>query len=693
MAALTLPSEPKALVEAIDSIVDAAVLARAPYEVIWKFNNKYLQGARNLRVQSWKTAQISGGWGEVGDKGVMKMRLDIAAVKMQRELGRLLRMNTLPLVRAKSLGLDSQRRRAVGQVTLDSLVTGGDPDQTKLEAFSVVLRYGTVGLQASEDTTDGVSRPSLEVVTPMELFPVPGRIQELGQMVGIGRRRKVPLPWLKSQVSKRQSSRKLSRKDSDLHIENISYGEATEVSGYDYPAIDITGWSSESSQGDPQDPNKEWVTLTEIWMYGTDKQRVGRYVAKVGCKILTDIEYEAEEQPPCPLGHARYINTGSFYGVSYLQLCVPLAREAEEMLANAFRNVKEFDLFGTTLIPREWGVQIDTLTARGKPKYAHYDPDTMSAKPGGMERITPTNSGNMPANILNLCLGVIDQVTGDSEIFAGKSSGRQESGVGIGMLFETGSVHQIPVGVEFETMYATVYRSILANAKKFVGESAVEIAIIDDMVAGIVLDSQGRMALDDTNQVPGPFDVIVGIRERQPHLVEQRAQELIQMHQLGILDPDDMVWINYSEDLGLPLGRQEVVEEYRKAMLRNIVQFNDGKTPSPVIVSSLDDHKIQLKRLKVFMARPEVSLASVEVRQAIENRYNQHMVALGGYPEQMPFPEEMGMSQEQTPGAQQGPGMSALQWGQSGSIENAPPQLQEALAAVANQQQAPSMEF
>ena len=121
----------------------------------------------------------------------------------------------------------------------------------------------------------------------------------------------------------------------------------------------------------------------------------------------------------------------------------------------------------------------------------------------------------------------------------------------------------------------------------------------------------------------------------------------------------------------MPAGYETEIEEIRKCKFRNLVQWNDGKTPGGVTTSALDMHKIQMAYMKRFMAQPIFGFADEKVRDAFEQRYNFHQQALGGFPEGMPYPEDAAASAAQSPDS----------WGSAGGMDPSqlPPQLAKML--------------
>ncbi len=104
------------------------------------------------------------------------------------------------------------------------------------------------------------------------------------------------------------------------------------------------------------------------------------------------------------------------------------------------------------------------------------------------------------------------------------------------------------------------------------------------------------------------------------------------MMQAGLLTPLEFIIMNYRENWDFPIGNRSVWENYVKAVLMNLILFNDGQTPgilpgaregapNGVFYSeSSDKPEVHLLAMEDFMAGPEFALASDAVLDAFFER-------------------------------------------------------------------------
>jgi len=173
----------------------------------------------------------------------------------------------------------------------------------------------------------------------------------------------------------------------------------------------------------------------------------------------------------------------------------------------------------------------------------------------------------------------------------------------------------------------------------------VEVSLLDDSLAGISLDpATGSMQLSE-NGIPHPDEITVTVRAMLPKSKEQEKMELMEALKMGTIDMFEYRVMARKRGLEVPVGNEAEWQNYRRAMLENIVLFGDGKTPGKVIFNILDMHDVHMRVLQAFMARPEFYQASAPVRDAFTKHYEAHLFATGTLPDQAPNIE--GAAQEE----------------------------------------------
>jgi hypothetical protein len=228
-----------------------------------------------------------------------------------------------------------------------------------------------------------------------------------------------------------------------------------------------------------------------------------------------------------------------------------------------------------------------------------------------------------------------------SQMMAGDAPGRTDSGAGFSFLWETSGIPLSPTSKNIADGVSGIYRAMLRLLKDFwPDQKVVAISQLDDSLAGIVLDPQDGTLSLSKNAIPHPDEVNVSIASEVPVSKEQQKMELKEALEKQRITLEEYSFSVRKQGLDLPVGMALEWENYRRAMLENIILFGDGEKSGEVIVSPNDVHRVHLNVLMAFMARPEFFASSVKVRNAFQSHVEEHQAGLGGYPEQMPMPEE-----------------------------------------------------
>jgi len=668
VAKVQLPKDKSALADVLKEAVDRAKSYRNPLSIEWQVNYWWMQGVRHFTITSYQSGRVMPSF-ESSD-GKLNFRYEDALDKYQRELGRILRIQTRPKARRKALGLESVRKAAVAQVVLDHIVGDLDTESTDMALCEGLLMYGTMGIATWVDKSPGVFLDvEMEVVPPWQILPIPAKCTIAKDRSALIRHRSVPLKWLKEVRPKF----KYPKDATQLEIEYVPIGEKTsdddeaDIYGTGVGGTTTAKEQSSTTQRKYDDAEEPYVELVEAWVH-SKRGRLDRYIAMAGRAILEDTDYAgwpSNKKPVMPMEIVRHHHSGGFWGRSFLGPLIPVNQETEKMLGNLFKNVQELDNFGFMLLPATWGVKKEHLKSTARPKVIFYEPD-YTAPTLKADRFQPTNTGDFPGRVASMGNQIMDRLSRESPMYSGQAAGRMDSASGHGLLMETANIPIVPVGTSIAMGYVNAYRVILQRARELLDDtSMLELAVIDDHVAGVSIDgATGGMALDDNNPIPDPDEVWLDIMEREPKAKDERKQELQGLMQMQVIDPVDFWWINHKEDLGFPegIGAKAIVDSILTCMYRNIVQWNDGKNPQEVVTSPHDRHIIHKRVLEAFMARPTFSLASEEVRDMFYARKKWHDAALGGFPEGVPKPEE-----------------AAEMWGSAGPQGPLPQGMQQAL--------------
>lgn len=642
---LNLPKSEKQLVEAIDNARAAVWSKRNAYYIACQMAYYYLQGIRNFRVTSFNDARLLIGY--ESDLGHLKFRNENLRDQYRTELGRFMRMDIRPSTEKKKWGLDSLRKSAVGQVTLDYQTRFISADDMKMRTFQPFLTFGTVGLLAyhTQGSSDQKGRVSVEVIPGWELYPMPSYPTCPDDLKAVVRRRSVPLAWLKDKANLKLPRGETGR--AKMQIMDVPHGMPPRGDGTfgDSDALEndstfVAEFKRKGgSDGKISDKMSEaYVYLEECWVLGPDNT-VSRYIVKVGDHIALDEDFGASgELVPMPLGIAKYIPDCGFYSMGFVHSLMSMNAQVEKMLQRVFKNISDLDDYGALFWPTSAGVGKKEWSKRdGGPRIIPFEPDPVTPQAQPFVQ-APFNIGDTPGKLVSMGNQWQDRLANQGPLFSGQAPGRTESAASLGFVFEVQNIGLAAPSHEIANAFAQVYRSMLFTAKAtFDQGQTLALTNIDDNVAGVVIDQQtGELSLTD-NPIPDFWDVVVDIRDRVPQSNEQKKQEMLMMLQMKLLDPVEFAIENYRSGLGFPIGQRHIWEQYRKAVFNNILMFGDGKQPRGSVYSPLNDNpELHLRALNDFTSRIEFALASPEVKKVFEEHKMMLQSQLPNFPGQMP---------------------------------------------------------
>jgi len=595
--------------------------------VEWLVNHYYLQGVRNFRTLNYRTGTVVAR--HETTSGKINYRFEAVLRKYQTELGRLIRLDEAPTVKREgNFSLDGMRNAAMAQAALDVCRRESRLERCKAPFLQCLLLYGTAGLAVwgKDSLQAGHVQPVVEVVPPWELIPLPVKSSLHADVEGVIRLRYLSMDELKKKVP--------AGAFNGIKPETIPvpYGQTPEDSG------DATGGSASFSRGNGQadasaivsgtsEKAKEdammWdaVKTAEVFIPNGDGT-LARYILWCGGKIVQDVRYEEDKEPPMmPLSIARYIDTGSFYGRAFVSVVRPTNVEVEYLLKQLFENAQDIDQFGILCLPTDMGIDVQQLKNTGKPRYLQYQPDLTvpEHKPFALR---PWNIGDWPGKVANMGRDILSELSGQGEMFEGGAPGRVDSAQGLGVIQETSSIPLSPTAESIARAYEGLYRAMLGLARDQWGENELAfLTHLDDSLVGVKMDPETGGITLDKSAVPHPRMVDLTIKAALPKSMQQRKLELLTMLERQLVSPRDFRRISQVEGLGFPLANRAEYENYRKAILHNILLFGDGKEPGRITMSATSDNpEIHLETLGDFMAKPEFMLASEAVREAFEQR-------------------------------------------------------------------------
>jgi hypothetical protein len=668
---ISLPSDKAQREAVVFDLITEGNGARNPQVIRWSIANLYLQGVRNFSNVNYNNGQVSVAY--ENEAGILQFRYDDIVSKYQSQLGRLLALDLSPHVRRRGISLDGMRKASVAQVVLDVALPEDKIERFKLDLCPTILMYGTAGVGR---WTEGPDSHGLEVIPPWQLLPLPLNISGPNDVRGLIRVRPVPLDWVKNlQITPGGRSKDWKGLDEvsvavgHLPVDMESMGEgilsmAGSGGGFFVHTSDMQDKDAGMASGKGKKKDEKNVPITqlvEVWTETSDGY-LGTYAIYAGVGKLKElyIHDHTAHRYPMPVRVIRDIPTGSFWGRSYVDTLIPLNHEIELALSSIFQAVNDFDLYGLLLWPTNLGDSV--LAERGQDgiKRIRYERDYTSPE------MTPTNIE--PAKMttpffqaVSLASTLNEKIANQpTEMMSGGAPGRVDSSAGLGFLYETSGIPLTPTAKNIAGGVSGVYRSLLRYLRDtWTDQKVVDVTSLDDSLAGIVLDAESGQLSLSMNAIPMPEEVDITISSEVPVSKAKEEAELKEALKDQRITQDEFNFEVRKRGLAIPVGDEVGWQNYRRAMLENIVLFGDGETPGKVTVSPYDLPRVHLDTLMAFVARPEFFAASVAVREAFYEHIKEHRGQMGMYPDQLPYaedsaeamlsPQQLGIPQQQQP--------------------------------------------
>lgn len=655
-AILELPprtgNEHQELIDALDALLNPALSERNVQQIGWWITDAYMQGVRSFDNFDFDRGELDVSY--ESEDGALHMRWEEPATRLQTEVGRLSRLDTRALVEKVAHSIESLRDSSLAQAIFNH-VESGDAEQEKIRFLYGLCMYGTYGLASwDNDESDNPMEFIKEMIPPWELLGFPAGTMNPTDVRAIGRTRLFPIVNLMKMPNFRMPPDKFLDK---LDIVELPYGAEVGsrlnpagtgptvspdgLGGFDsmFDEVHATQSASRSVKSQLKQPRRrteKFVRMREFWALGPDNT-INRYLARAGNWVGLDIDYRArKERVPFPIGIARYDELGRFYGGSFMGRIIPMAMEIENLMEALITNMADLDRFGFLMVPTGLGIDLEAFKdSTDEPRIVTYTPD-INEPQLGVNAIQPVNASDVPGKVAQFMLTAMDRVVAQGPLFSGTAPGRADSGEAFNTLAETGSTGLIPVGVQIESAYSTRYRWILHSVSRRLQanpdaiQGGLPLTKIENSIAGVSLDpATGRLKLDPQG-LPDAFAVNIGIASRDPNGGDRRRQEAIAFLDREMLSPLEFIVMSYREGWNYPVGNRGVWDNYIKAVLLNLIMFNDGTTVGElpfeqdgqgvIFNPNFDKAEVHLMAVEDFVSGPEFALASPEIQDAFFER-------------------------------------------------------------------------
>lgn len=549
-----------------------------------------------------------------------------------------------PLALRNQTSRDSIRQRSFTQVVADSITPATQLEEAVARFLYLLCSLGCCGIakHVTDNEVVGLTAED-EVIHPRELFPWPSLGWNYANQRGLVRQRLFPLSALRDHYRIKEETIKR------MYVYDKIIGERTDMERYNSENF-LAGPAqigTFDSPGPGQKTVERFVKLREMWVDGP-RGTCSRYIVSSGSHIIEDRDY-TKFACYTPIGVARFMETGSFYGAGMYDLLFSMVREFEKMIQQLIHNVKNLDKFPLALIPH--GTIHERIafkdTGDGM-RFVGYSPDPSMLGQSAIPRplkLEPPNSGQMPGNVAKFLGDMLEQMSPVRDLLSQK--GRVDSMSGLQYLDEQTQRTTVLASASTARAFGQAYKSATALAvqEMLTSQRALPVADLSTDIAGATIDFDSGNVTLTQNTTPDLSRIDFTIRGDMPQSTVARKAEAKEMAQRY---PDGnirlAVWaFKNNVNFDIDMSREQAAHD---TVTMNILRlYGDGETPGQLVLTPFTEYPdIQIYELRAFMSSPKMRMgvASKDVIDAFADYHQQLlMYGPGVLPEQMPDPTLM----------------------------------------------------
>lgn len=612
---ITLPKDPAALARILWRHANRCEQTYMYRRTNWLLAWYYMNGYRRFNVFDPATGALSPHI--LDEAGNLEYQCQELLFHINQVAGRIQSMDFRPSVRQEGFSLAGQRSRSITQITASSIFNADQIDLAKEEfayMFACLGFAGIIGHMHDHPTIGLVA--DVEVIHPKELMPFPLVGQNVAKQRGLMRQRWVPLDYLKS-IYGRKIENNLDR------VEWYQMETGEQWADWDEQQPNLAWYTSRhtSATESAEVRKKEFlnvVKVRELWLSGP-AGTCSRYVASSGEYCFDDQDLSGLEVY-CPIGYARFMNNGSFYGAGMFDLMYSQHRQLERLQKSLYNNIIDLDRYGILVLPQGQLPQNNVLREVGRGLRAMFwDPDPV-AEGFNPFHITPYNTGDLPGKVAQFAREGLNSINPIQDLIQEK--GRVDSASGLQFLDEqiTRALTSPTLGVTraWGQMYrATTQRalSMLTGSKR-----SLPVGNLTLDLAGAIIDPETNSVSFSNNPLPDIARLSFSIRDVSPRSAVARKQEAIQLFQMGISqDPLAFTLFALKEDLDFAMWTDEDSGAYEMAIRSALVLYGDGSTPGQLILTPHTTRpELVLRVWAALMTSPVMQVASPAVHNAFK---------------------------------------------------------------------------
>ena len=577
-----LPKDKKSLARVISLHVDREMSRLSYRRSMWLLAWYYLNGYRRFDAFDPGRNHIIPHY--LDKDGNLEFQSQDLISMIDRITGRLSSMDLRPKALRQGNSLAGLRERASAQLIADAVFSEHQIEEVKAQFANIFVTLGSCGItgHVTEHPTIGLSA-DLEVVHPKELFPFPSLNVDNSKVRGLVRQRMVPLSFLKDIYGNKIEKNK---KDMDVWVweqgHNMEVPEEENEINQAYPK-NMYGASGLNYKAGKYETEMDVVKIREVWIDGP-RGTCSRYIVSSGDYVIEDQDL-SELEVYCPIGFARFMDTGTFHGIGMFDLMFSLVRELERMMKSLFNNVRDIDKYGVVLLPH--GTINDRAMLRDVGKglrYMTYSKDALMGEDFKPIVISPHNAGDAPGKVAGFARDVMKQISPIQDLIAEK--GRVDSAAGLQFLDDQLNRAMTNPTSGLQRAFGQMYKSTVSSATRHIVVSNPSLPVnkLTLDLAGAIIDPETSTVNFKQNPIPNMSQVSFAVREINPKSELARKQEAIQLLDKRMTDPTGVKLYALKEGLDFAMWMDEEKAAY-EMVVRNILPCSVRGDPQQIIIT------------------------------------------------------------------------------------------------------------
>lgn len=644
---IALPDSDDLLALTINRHVDRERTRMMPMTTMFRVIWEYLAGARQFNVVDLRTGVVT--TQHLDKEGKMEFQGPDLLRAIDQVVGYLNGYDFTNKVTGSGQSLSSIRDSAVGQVVSDAAFSSHDLDTAQNQFLHLFVSLGSCGISShvENNPASGIGMTAdLEVIHPSELYPFPSLGMDLSKQRGIGREYFVTLADLENRYSKAKIRDQLK----NLYYFTLQTGENPDMKGQSN-----NWWTSEAINNNQEMKKghgeydtvrgelQGYCRIREVWLDGP-RRTCSKKVCVSGTSVLQRDDFTGVEAYT-PIGFARFIENGTFYGAGMYSLLFSFARQLELLNKNLFTEAMDKERFGYLVIP-QGSFQINsTLREVGKGlKVLPWEPDPMTDNGQRPFMVQPYNTGDTPVKTAVYAKNYFESISPLRDII--KEKGRIDSARAMDILVEQADQAMTSPTRGIMRAWGDMYRAGIAKCSEVLMESprALPVGKLTLDLAGAVIDWEKNLVRFPDNPLPSMSRLSFGPRMAGNKSKAQRKAEATELLKLGLGSPLKILIKSIEEgwDFALWLKPEETAI---KSIIRNILTlYNDGVTPGQLLDNpNFARPDIQQMFLDEFMASYKMAVADIAVQREFI-AYRKFLISQNGrtLPEGLPYnPDDM----------------------------------------------------